>query len=46
MRSMPSPAALRRCAPRAEDMRRSYARVLIVWVVTLLALYALQEYFS
>jgi hypothetical protein len=27
-------------------MRRSYARVLIVWVVTLLALYAFQEYFS
>jgi len=28
------------------DMRRSYARVLFVWVVTLLALYAFQEYFS
>ena len=28
------------------DMRRSYARVLIVWVVTLIALYAFQEYFS
>jgi hypothetical protein len=28
------------------DMRRSYARVLIVWVITLLALYAFQEYFS
>jgi hypothetical protein len=28
------------------DMRRSYARVLIVWAVTLLALYAFQEYFS
>jgi len=27
-------------------MRRSYARVLIVWAVTLLALYAFQEYFS
>jgi hypothetical protein len=28
------------------DMRRSYARVMVVWVLTLLALYALQEYFS
>jgi hypothetical protein len=28
------------------EMRRSYARVLIVWAITLLALYALQEYFS
>jgi hypothetical protein len=28
------------------DMRRSYVRVLAVWVATLLALYALQEYFS
>jgi hypothetical protein len=28
------------------DMRRSYARVLIIWVITLLALYAFQEYFS
>ncbi len=28
------------------DMRRSYVRVLVVWVVTLLALYAFQEYFS
>ena len=28
------------------DMRRSYVRVLIVWAVTLLALYAFQEYFS
>lgn len=27
------------------DMRRSYLRVLVVWVVTLAALYALQEYF-
>ena len=25
------------------DMRRSYARVLLVWAVTLLALYAFQE---
>jgi hypothetical protein len=28
------------------EMRQSYARVLIVWVITLLALYAFQEYFS
>jgi len=28
------------------DMRRSYARVLLVWAMTLLALYALQEFFS
>jgi hypothetical protein len=28
------------------DMRRSYVRVLVVWVVTLFALYAFQEYFS
>jgi hypothetical protein len=28
------------------DMRRSYARVLLVWAVTLVALYAIQEYFS
>jgi hypothetical protein len=28
------------------DMRQSYVRVLIVWAVTLLALYAFQEYFS
>ena len=28
------------------DMRRSYGRVLIVWAITLLALYAFQEYFS
>ena len=28
------------------DMRRSYVRVFLVWVVTLAALYALQEYFS
>jgi hypothetical protein len=30
----------------SRDMRRSYVRVLVVWVVTLLALYAFQEYFS
>jgi len=27
-------------------MRRSYVRVLVVWVVVLAALYAFQEYFS
>ena len=31
---------------RMSDMRRSYARVLIVWAVTLVALYAFQEFFS
>ena len=30
----------------SSDMRRSYVRVLVVWVVTLLALYAFQEDFS
>jgi hypothetical protein len=30
----------------SRDMRRSYVRVLVIWVVTLLALYAFQEYFS
>jgi hypothetical protein len=28
------------------EMRRSYVRVLAVWALTLLALYAFQEYFS
>jgi hypothetical protein len=28
------------------DMRRSYVRVMAVWVLTLIALYALQRYFS
>jgi hypothetical protein len=28
------------------DMRRSYVRVLVVWALTLLALYALQRAFS
>ncbi len=28
------------------DTRHSYARVLILWVVALTALYAFQEYFS
>ena len=27
-------------------MRRSYIRVIVVWVITLIALYAFQEYFS
>jgi hypothetical protein len=27
-------------------MRRSYVRVLVVWAITLLSLYALQYYFS
>jgi len=32
----------------AEDpnIKRSYVRVLVVWVITLAALYAFQEYFS
>ncbi len=28
------------------DVRRSYLRVLVVWVVVLAALYAFQQYFS
>jgi hypothetical protein len=28
------------------EMRRSYVRVLIVWALTLAALYALQSFFS
>jgi hypothetical protein len=28
------------------DIRRSYWRVVMVWLVTLIALYALQEYFT
>ena len=28
------------------EMRRSYVRVLVVWALTLLALYALQRSFS
>jgi hypothetical protein len=30
----------------SEDIRRSYIRVALVWIVTLLALYAFQEYFA
>ena len=34
-------------APTADNrMRRSYIRVLVIWVLTLAALYAFQEYFS
>lgn len=29
-----------------DDMRRSYVRVLVAWLVTLAALYVLQQYFS
>jgi hypothetical protein len=28
------------------DVRRSYARVLVVWVLVLAGLYAFQQYFS
>ena len=28
------------------DARKHYVRLLVVWVVTLLGLYALQQYFS
>ncbi len=28
------------------DMRRSYVRVLVVWAITLAALYAFQQYFA
>jgi hypothetical protein len=27
------------------DVRKHYVRVIVVWVVTLIALYAFQEYF-
>jgi hypothetical protein len=34
-------------APTADNrMRGSYIRVLVIWVLTLAALYAFQEYFS
>lgn len=32
--------------PASSEMRRSYVRVLIVWALTLAALYAFQQYFS
>jgi hypothetical protein len=31
---------------QADDMRRSYVRVVIAWAAVLLALYAFQEYFA
>ena len=30
----------------SRDVRKHYARVVIVWIVTLTALYAFQRYFS
>lgn len=33
-------------APATPGMRRNYARVLVLWVVVLAALYAMQEFFS
>jgi hypothetical protein len=36
----------RRRQTSSERMRRSYLRVVVVWVAVLLALYAFQEYFS
>jgi hypothetical protein len=33
-------------APGPDGMRRSYLRVLLVWLITLAGLFALQEYFS
>ena len=30
----------------SEEIRRSYLRVTIVWLVTLVSLYLFQEYFS
>jgi hypothetical protein len=39
--------AIRDGQPPADNrIRRSYIRVILVWVVTLAALYAFQEYFS
>jgi hypothetical protein len=32
--------------PPSTEMRRSYVRVLVVWALTLAALYAFQQYFS
>ena len=32
--------------PAGKGMRRNYIRVIVVWVITLAALYAFQEYFS
>jgi hypothetical protein len=33
-------------APAGNRIRLSYIRVIVVWLVTLAALYAFQEYFS
>ena len=33
-------------APDTGDMRRSYIRVLITWILVLAGLFAFQEYFS
>jgi hypothetical protein len=30
----------------SREMRRSYVRVLVIWALTLTALYAFQQYFS
>jgi hypothetical protein len=38
-----SPATTTRSSPR---MRRSYARVLVIWALVLVALYLFQSYFS
>jgi hypothetical protein len=35
-----------RPADRITLMKRSYVRVVVVWALTLVALYALQEYFA
>lgn len=32
--------------PKSDDMRGSYVRVIIVWILTLAGLYAFQAYFS
>lgn len=32
--------------PAETPIRRSYIRVIVIWVITLIALYAFQEYFS
>ncbi|MGB2717039.1 MAG: hypothetical protein WBC51_22845 [Vicinamibacterales bacterium] len=50
IQAQPSILAIRfSSAPPLPDtlpMTRSYVRVIVVWIVTLLALYAFQEYFS
>jgi hypothetical protein len=32
--------------PADNRIRRSYIRVIVIWAITLMALYAFQEYFS